>query len=62
MLGVKDVTCSDLLHVRVEDKSSLYLCTVSSLKRDFTLLMWVDRWILDRENSEQITQNPPLAE
>lgn len=49
VLGVKDGTGSDLLHICVEAKSSLYLSTESSLKRDFTLLMWVDRWILQRE-------------
>lgn len=47
--------CSDLLHVLVEAKSSLYLCTQSSLKRDFTRLMWDDRWILGGKSDEQIT-------
>lgn len=46
---------SDLLHVLVEAKSSLYLCTQSSLKSDFTRLMWDDRWILGRESDKQIT-------
>lgn len=48
-------TCSDLLHILVEAKSSLYLCTQSSLKRDFTRLMWDDRWILGRDSDNQIT-------
>lgn len=48
-LGLR-MTGSDPLHVRVEAKSSLYLCTESSLKRDFTLLMWADRWILEKES------------
>lgn len=45
-----------LLHVRVEARSSLYLWTDSSLNRVFTLLMWVARWILDRQQSRQITE------
>lgn len=40
---------TDLLHVLVEAKSSLYLWKQSSLKRDFTRLMWADRWILEGE-------------
>lgn len=47
---------SDLLHIRVEAKSSLYLSTESSLNRDFTLLMWVDRWILQRESRASRSQ------
>ena len=47
--------CFDLLHVLVEAKISLYLCMQSSLKRDFTRLMWPDRWILGRESDKQIT-------
>lgn len=45
-----------LLHVRVEARSSLYLWTDSSLKRVFTLLMWVARLNLDRQQSWQITE------
>lgn len=47
--------CFDLLHILVEAKISLYLCTQSSLKRDFTRLMWPDRWILGKESDKQIT-------
>lgn len=50
------VACSDLFHVLVESKTSLYLCTQSSLNRDFTRLMWLDRWILSRKNNKQITR------
>lgn len=48
--------CSDLLHILLDATSSLYLCTLSSLKRDFTRLMWDDRWILRRESDKQITE------
>lgn len=55
VLSLKMWACSDPLQVFVEAKSSLYRCTQSSLKRDFTRLMWDDRWILGRESDKQIT-------
>lgn len=48
-------SCSDLLHIFVVAKSSLYRCTLSSLKRDFTRLIWDDRWILGSDSDKQIT-------
>lgn len=45
----------NLLHALDEAKTSLYLSMQSSLKRNFILLMWDDRWILRRKGDKQIT-------
>lgn len=53
-LEFKYVQVKNLLQVFVEARSSLYLCTHSSRQRDFTRLMWDNRWILGRESDSQI--------